>query len=226
MKKDGTRVAIVSLIVFALYNLIVFVIPFSHTESFWLSYAFTLVAFAVMVASIYIAFIKNPDAKSRFYGFSVARVGVIYFGAQLAVSLFVMILADVFGWKLPLLVYAIGLGAALVGLVSTEAVVTHIKTLENTQKAETARIRILHGKASQLAALSGNAAVKALAEELRYSDPVSNSACTEAENNLASAISAMEIALQQGDTAMLEQQCSRATTYLADRNRMCKLFKK
>ena len=72
MKKDTIRAIVVAVITFVIYNLIAFVIPFAHAAAFWISYGFTLAAFAVVCASIYIAFIKNPDAKSRFYGFPIA----------------------------------------------------------------------------------------------------------------------------------------------------------
>ena len=78
MKKDTIRAIVVAVITLVIYNLIAFVIPFTHTAAFWISYGFTLAAFAVVCASIYIAFVKNPDAKSRFYGFPIARIGVLY----------------------------------------------------------------------------------------------------------------------------------------------------
>lgn len=93
MKKDTIRAIVVAVVALVIYNLITFVIPFAHTAAFWISYGFTLTAFVVVCASIYIAFIKNPDAKSRFYGFPIARIGVLYGCAQLIVSLVVMAVA-------------------------------------------------------------------------------------------------------------------------------------
>ena len=57
MKKDTIRGIIALTVVLALYILIAFLIPFVHTAVFWVSFVFTLIAFAVVAASMYIAFV-------------------------------------------------------------------------------------------------------------------------------------------------------------------------
>ena len=80
-------------IVFVVYNVLAFVIPFEKTGTFWLSYIFSVIAIAVQVYVIKVAFCKEKSVKSKFYGFPVANVGVIYMLAQLALSLVFMALA-------------------------------------------------------------------------------------------------------------------------------------
>lgn len=225
MKKDTIRAIVVAVVTLVIYNLIAFVIPFAHTAAFWISYGFTLAAFAVVCASIYIAFIKNPDAKSRFYGFPIARIGVLYGCAQLIVSLVVMAVAKWTPWWIPVLVYAIGLGAAVIGLVSAEAVVDEIKTQDVKLKDNTTMMRTLQSKISQLASQTDNAGIKALAEEFRYSDPVSNDAITDAEADLAAAVDQLQAAFVDGDNEAMAQLCRKTTALLAERNRLCKLNK-
>ncbi|MDY5755130.1 MAG: hypothetical protein SPK05_07765 [Eubacteriales bacterium] len=225
MKKDTIRAIVVAVIIFVIYNLIAFVIPFAHTAAFWISYGFTLAAFAVVCASIYIAFIKNPDAKSRFYGFPIARIGVLYGGAQLIVSLTVMALAKWTPWWIPTLVYAIGLGATIIGLVSAEAVVEEIQTQDVRLKDNTVMMRALQSKISQIASQTDDAAIKALAEEFRYSDPVSNDAIADAEADLAAAVDQLQAAFVDSDNEAMAQLCRKATALLAERNRLCKLNK-
>ena len=225
MKKDTIRAIVVAVVTLVIYNLITFVIPFAHTAAFWISYGFTLTAFVVVCASIYIAFIKNPDAKSRFYGFPIARIGVLYGCAQLIVSLVVMAVAKWTPWWIPTLVYAIGLGAAVIGLVSAEAVVDEIKTQDVKLKDNTTMMRTLQSKISQIASQTDDAAIKALAEEFRYSDPVSNDAIADAEADLAAAVDQLQAAFVDGDNAAMAQLCRKATALLAERNRLCKLNK-
>ena len=225
MKKDTIRAIVVAVVALVLYNLIAFLIPFAHTAAFWISYGFTLAAFAVVCASIYIAFIKNPDAKSRFYGFPIARIGVLYGGAQLIVSLVVMAVAKWTPWWIPVLVYAIGLGAAVIGLVSAEAVVDEIKTQDVKLKDNTTMMRTLQSKISQIASQTDDAAMKALAEEFRYSDPVSSDAIADAEADLAAAVDQLQAAFVDGDNEAMAQLCRKATALLAERNRLCKLNK-
>ena len=225
MKKDTIRAIVVAVITFVIYNLIAFVIPFAHAAAFWISYGFTLAAFAVVCASIYIAIIKNPDAKSRFYGFPIARIGVLYGGAQLVVSLIVMALAQWTPWWIPTLVYAIGMGAAVIGLVSAEAVVEEIQTQDVKLKKDVSLMRSLQSKVSQIASQTDNAGIKALAEEFRYSDPVSNDAIADAEADIAAAVDQLQAAFVDGDNEAMAQLCRKATALLAERNRLCKLNK-
>ena len=225
MKKDTIRAIVVAAITFIIYNLIAFVIPFAHTAAFWISYGFTLVAFAVVCASIYIAFIKNPDAKSRFYGFPIARIGVLYGGAQLIVSLIVMALAQWTPWWIPVLVYAIGMGVAVIGLVAADAVVEEIQAQDVKLKKDVSLMRSLQSKVSQIASQADDAAIKALAEEFRYSDPVSNEAIADAEADLAAVVDQLQAAYVDGDSEAMAQLCRKAAALLAERNRICKLNK-
>ena len=225
MKKDTIRAIIIAVVALVVYNLIAFVIPFAHTAAFWISYGFTLVAFAVVCASIYIAFVKNPDAKSRFYGFPIARIGVLYSGAQLVVSLIVMALAQWTPWWIPTLVYAIGMGVTIIGLVSAEAIVDEIQTQDVKLKDNTDMMRTLQSKISQIASQTEDAAIKALAEEFRYSDPVSNDAIADAEADLAAAVDQLQAAYVDGDNEAMAQLCRKAAALLAERNRLCKLNK-
>lgn len=225
MKKDTIRAVIVAAVTLAVYNLIAFVIPFAHTGAFWVSYAFTMVAFAVVAASIYIAFIKNPDAKSRFYGFPIARIGVIYGGVQLVASLIVMALAKWVIWWIPVLVYAIGLGVAVIGLVGAEVVVAEIQTQDDKLKKDVSVMRALQSKIGQIAADSDDAAIKALADEFCYSDPVSSEAIAEAEANLADVVDQLQAAYVDGDADAMAQLCRKASVLLSERNRLCKLNK-
>lgn len=225
MKKNALRTIVVAAVLLVIYHLIAFLVPFVHTGAFWVSYVFGLVAFGVAAASIYIAFIKNPDAKSKFYGFPIARIGVIYAGVQLIASLAVMALANWIFWWIPVLVFAIGLGAAVIGLVSAEAVVDEIKTQDTKLKKNVTLMRGLQSKVSQMAAQSDNAAIKALAEEFRFSDPVSSTALTGAEADLTAAVDELQAAFVEGDNEIIAQLCRRASALLAERNRLCKLNK-
>ena len=225
MKKDTIRGIVGLAVVLVLYILIAFLIPFAHTATFWVSFVFTLVAFGVVAASVYIAFGKNPDTKSKFYGFPIARLGVIYGLVQLVVSLLLMALTAIVPAWVAVLVYAIALGAAVIGLISAETVVDEIKVQDENLKKDVALMRSLQSKVNQMAAQSGDAAIKVLAEEFRYSDPVSSGAIADAEADLAAAVDDLQAAYIDGDEAAVAQLCRKASALLAERNRICKLNK-
>lgn len=225
MKKDITRGIIGLGVLLVLYILIAFLIPFVHTATFWVSFVFTLIAFAVVGASIYIAFIKNPDAKSKFYGFPIAKIGVIYGIGQLVAGILFMSLSQWAPVWLAVLVYAAGLAATVIGLISAEAVVEEIRVHDRKLKKDLSLMRSLQSKVNQIAAQSDDTGIKALADEFRYSDPVSNEALAEVEHDLSAAVDELQAAYVDGDHEAMTQLCRKAAALLAERNRICKLNK-
>ena len=229
MKKDMIRWGIGLGVLLVLYILVAFLIPFVHTATFWVSLLFTLIAFGVVGASFYIAFIKNPDAKSRFYGFPIAKIGAIYGLVQLIAGMLFMALAALVPAWVAVLVYAIALGAAVIGLISAEAVAEEIHNQDAKLKKDVTLMRSLQSKLNQMAAQCDNpdaaAEVKRFAEEMRYSDPVSSEALADIEADLAAAVAELQSAAVDGDSASVKQLCRKASGILAERNRLCKLNK-
>ena len=229
MKKDIIRWGIGLGVLLVLYILVAFLIPFAHTTTFWASFVFTLIAFGIVAVSIYIAFIKNPDAKSRFYGFPIAKIGAIYGLAQLIAGIVFMALAAYVPVWSAILVYAIALGVAIIGLISADAVVEEIYVQDTKLKKNVSLMRGLQSKVNQMAALCDNseatAAIKRFAEEMRYSDPVSSDALVEIEADLSAAVDELQSAIVDGDIAAIKQLCRKASAVLAERNRLCKLNK-
>ena len=121
--------------------------------------------------------------------------------------------------------YAIGMGAAVIGLVAADAVVEEIQTQDVKLKKDVSLMRSLQSKVSQIASQTDDAAIKALAEEFRYSDPVSSEAIADAEADLAAAVDELQAAYVDGDNEAMAQLCRKAAALLAERNRLCKLNK-
>lgn len=225
MKKENIRWILVAAVVLVLYILVAFLIPFVHTATFWVSFVFTLIAFVVVAASFYIAFVKAPDARSKFYGFPIARIGGIYGLAQLAVGFLFMGLGKWIPVWVAVLVYALALGAAVIGLVAADAVVEEIHVQDAKLKKNVTLMRSLQSKVNQMAVQSEDAGIKALADEFRYSDPVSSDPIAAAEADLAAAVDELQAAYIDGDSEAAKQLCRKASALLAERNRLCKLNK-
>lgn len=225
MKKNTLRTILVSLFLIGLYNLIAFVIPFEHTDVFWICYGFGIGAFVIVAASVYIAFMQIPNARSLFYGFPIIRIGVLYGIFQLVASFVGMILATYLVWWIPVVVFSVGFCAAALGLIATEAVVEEINRQDEALANNVSLMRSLQSKVSQIAASTDNAGIRALSEEFRYSDPVSNSSLAEIEADLEAVVSNLQEAYVDGDRQALDHLCRRASVLLAERNRQCKLSK-
>lgn len=225
MKRDKKQMLCILALLLVLYILLTFLIPFAKTAIFWFSFAFTLIAFGVAGYALYTAFLKKPDARSRFYGFPIARIGVLYGGAQLAVGLLFMALGKWIPAWLAVLVYAVLLGAAVIGLVSADAVVETIHTQDRKLKKDVAFMRALQSKANQMAAQCSLPELRQFCENIRYSDPVSSEALAEIERDLSAAVDDLQAAIVDGDSGVICQLARKADTLLSERNRVCKLNK-
>ena len=227
MKKDTIRFGLTVAILLVLYLLVVFLIPFARTPVFWLSFGYTLAAFAVAGAAFWIAFLRHPGAKSRFYGFPIAKIGAVYWLVQLIAGLLAMALGSWIPVWLAVLVYTAALGAAAIGLIAADAVADEIHAQDDKLKKNVTVMRTLQSQVSQLDCTDPEAAaaVKKFAEELHYSDPVSSPALEEAERDLSAAVANLQSAVMDNDTPAIKQLCRTASQLLTERNRLCKLNK-
>lgn len=225
MKKDFVRSTICFGVLLVLYILLTFLIPFAKTAVFWISFAFTLVAFAVTGWSLYTAFLKKPDSTSRFYGFPIARIGVIYGGGQPVCGLVFMALGKWIPTWLAVLVYAAMLGAAVIGVMGAETVVDTIQNQDQKLKQDVRFMRELQSKVNQMAAQCSLPEVKQFCENIRYSDPVSSEALAEIDLDLSAAVDNLQSAIVDGDNIAIRQLAQKADNVLSERNRLCKLNK-
>lgn len=224
MEKNKLRNIVGAAVVLVMYHLVIFVLPFVKGPMFFVSYVFTLIAFGIGGLAVYHAF-KKPDAKSKFYGFPVARIGVMYLAGQLVLSLLFMAVGPWILWWIPVMCYAGILVAGLLGLISTEATSEEIVRQDVKLKKDVSMMRSLQSKVWQLSAQCDEPLLKKLAEEMRYSDPVSSGDIGDAEADLAAAVDQLQQAVSDRDLVSVEILSRQAMALLAERNRLCKLNK-
>lgn len=221
---------VVLALLFAVYTLIVLAVPFAKGGMFWLTYLFTAVAFGVQAYVFKLSFEKEAGAKSKFYGFPIARVGVLYLAVQLVLGLVFMALAAVAPVWLALVLYLALLAAAAVGVIATDSIRDEVERQDAQLKKDVATMRALQSKAAALPARCEDAeaksALKKLAEEFRYSDPVSAPALADLETDMAAIMEELSAAVTDGDNAAVLALCKKISATLAERNRLCKLNKK
>lgn len=226
MSKNRVRLYAALAILLVLVSVIAFAVPVERTPVFWLSYAFAVIAIALQAYSYPKAF-SGDSVRSRFYGFPIARVTTIYLIIQLVLSLAAMLLSGAAQIAIPtwaaVIVYALLLGLTLIGLITAEGVRDEVERQEAEKPKKTETMRGLQNKAAALAASCDNPELKSalddLAEEFRYSDPVSS----EATEKLEMRMDIMLDELWRGGNAQLAQEIKKI---LAERNQVCKQAKR
>lgn len=90
-------------------------------------------------------------------------------------------------------------------------------------------MRELRSRAGALAGQAQGEAVqeqlRKLADDFRFSDPVSSEATFPLESELRACMDNLERALTDGDMDGVAKLCAKAAALLAERNRLCKLNK-
>ena len=231
MNKNVTRWWIVLGIVVVVYNVLAFALPFPKTAAFAVSYLFSMMAILAQIYVIRTAFCQGEGVKSKFYGFPIARIGLIYLAAQVVLGFLFMALGLLFPiplW-LPLALYVVLLGAAAVGLVAADAAREEVVRQEVRAVKDVSLMRGLQAAVSALAGRCEDPAlrrgVQDLAENLRFSDPVSSEALASAEAALSACVARLQQAVEDRRQEEALALCREADRLLADRNQLCRLSK-
>ena len=232
MSKNRLRFYISLGIVFAVFTVIAFAVPFERNAVFWLSYVFALVAMGAQLYAYPRALdLDGHDVRSKFYGFPLARIATAYLVVQLALSLVFMVLAkyvDVKTW-IPFVADVLILGISAIGFIAADTMRDEVERQDTVHKANVGTMRALQSKAVFVASQCDDAETKkaldAFAEALRFSDPVSSDALADIEENLTGLVEELGNAVMDKDYAAAKSLCTKASSLLADRNRMCKLNK-
>ena len=209
-------------IVFALFNVIAFVIPTDKTATFWTAYAFSLVAFAAQIPLWKIALGKKDTLKSKFLGIPVINVGITYLIVQLIAFAVFMILPTLPVW-LAVVVCAIILAISALCAIAGQAGANEINRVEEKIKVKRAFIQFLQTDIEMLAEIETDsetkASLKKLAEKVRFSDPMSHEMLGELESRISAKVEEMKTAADK--KALMDE----VATLLTERNKKCKILK-
>ena len=229
MKKNAIRWWVVLGVVLVVYNVLAFALPFPKTAVFAVSYLFTTIAILAQIYVIRTAFYRGEGVKSKFYGFPIAKLGVIYLAVQLIAGLVFMALGLIVPVWLPLALYVVLLGIAAAGFVAADAARDEVVRQEVKLEKDVSRMREFQAKGRALVALNqvpeAARPLEKLAEDLRFSDPVSSEALTEIEDQLAECLAQLQEAVSAQKTEQILSVCREAERILAERNQLCKLSK-
>ena len=230
MKKNETRGYIIDSILFVVFTVIAFAAPFSKTALFWLGYVFGIVAIAAQIYFFRISFAKGEDVKSKFYDIiSVGSEATVYFDSMLIVSLIEMVLANHLPAWVAVILNVIILAIAAIGSITADIMRDEIAKQDSGLKQDVTNMRALQSLSASLVGLCQDTALKAklqdLADEFKYSDPVSSDNTKEQETELKFLVGEIQRALVDGDLKAAEGFVVRVKSGLAERNRICKLNK-
>lgn len=229
MNKSQLKVNIVVAIVFIMYSIISFALPFEMNTVFWISYLFSVISIVLQLYVIKVSFGRAGSAKSKFYGFPILRVGIVYMLLQVVVSITFMVWARVSPLWLPIVIYTLFLGVAAIGMIAADTMREEIERQDIQIKMNVSCMKELGSAVDSLSGKCDNEEIKGnlqeLADEFKYSDPVSSEALKEVEVNLKRLVEQLQSSVIHSDLDEIYSLCKMISAELGERNRLCKLTK-
>lgn len=222
MKKNKTKGYVILGILFALVSIIAFAVPTAKTTTFWIAYVFTAVAFAAQIGIWKTALGKEETLKSKFLGFPVVHIGIVYAIVQTVAFAVFMFVPTLPAWS-AIVVCSVIAGVSAVCMISADAGRNEIERVEVKVQKKVFYIRELQSDVELIAAAETDTDTKAaltqLAEKIRFSDPMSNEQLTDLENKISGKV------LELKTVANKVEIITELTSLLDERNKKCKILK-
>lgn len=230
MTKNEKRVCVVLAIILVVFAVISLAVPFVKGGVFWLSFVFGIIAIAVQLYVLKTAFGKDESPISKFYGFPIAKIGFVYMVAQLLLSLVFMAIGFMCPIWIPVIVYVALLGGASIGFIAADVTRDEIERQDVVLKADTECMQtlrsIVYPLSGQIEDAECSELLKKMAEEFKYSDPVSSDSIKDIEKELTTLVEELQKAVVDGDIEAIRLFSHKISVTLTERNRLCKLNKK
>lgn len=217
-------------ICFAMFNIITFASPTSiniFTGSFWIGYLFIDIAFAGQLYCSYIAF-KDENLQKTFYNISLVLVSYISLAAMLLAGSLCMVIPFFPFWLSVVICVLVASISASIILV-TCFVIDVVSGLDTEIKTKTFAIKTLTADAEHLLSIAQSFELKKecekIYEALRYSDPMSNVALYEINEQIQRQFSSFENAVNSSDLELTIADGEELLNLIDKRNKQCRLLK-
>lgn len=231
LSKKTASLIVVYAIAIVVYLFAFLIIPLPKSAASWISFVFTLVAFISSCFITMYAFKEDEPLDSKVYGFPIFKVGAMYAIAQFVFGLLICILASFMQMPvwIPLLVSVVFLATAAVGVIAADNIKDVVIEQEEAVEVMTKVMKTFTVDLSYVSSLTKDPilskAVEKLAEEFRFSDPVSNEATEKIELQLNEEVDKLASLLKDNPEEAFKQ-IEFIKSVLDKRNRIAKESKR
>jgi hypothetical protein len=221
----------IGVILLAMYNIVLFAIAgfADHEAPFWISYVFMLLAFGMAALTFIYLGKSGMILRDWLFGYPIIYHCAIYIAVEMVASVIFMLLEYDVEWVLPLVIQILLMGVYAVFMLSCFASKTAITQVGDKVEKKTRYIALLQAEVQVLCQKCEDPALKAelqkLAENIRFSDPMSNDALSDLESKLSEVIMACGEALDSGNLTLAAELQQKAAGMLVERNAKCKALK-
>lgn len=216
MKKNNTKGYVILGILLVVISVVAFSVPGQKTTALGIAYAFAAIAVAAQIVIWNAACGREDTLKSKFLGFPVLHIGVVYLIVQLATFAIYLFNPTLPAWSAAVACVVLG-GISSVCMISADAGRSEIEQVEDKVQEKTFSIRSLQADVELLANAEPDAEAKAellrLAEKIRFSDPMSHEQTSELEAQISAKFEELKTASNKLETI------TELNSFLDERNR-------
>lgn len=206
----------------AVAAVVVAAVPGHKSAALWTACGFEALAFVAQVL-IWRHAAARSGRKSGFLGLSLLQMGLVYLAVQTVVTAVYLFLPDLPVWSAAV-VSVLTAGGAALGLLSGMAGQDHAARTDQALRERTAAMRLLQADAELLVRRETDPAVRAalsaLAEKLRFSDPVSSPELSDLEARMQALLDRLKGGDPDAPALIAELE-----RLLEERNLKCRLLK-
>ncbi len=226
MNKQNKSFVAMYAIVAVVYILLFALIPFPKDAAAWLMFVFSLIAVAGSCAVTLYTLGKDSSLMSKFYGYPVFKIGMVYMLLQLGFSVLIYIIgsfAQVPYW-VALLLSLILAGGAGIGVIAADNAREFVEQMDDHTVEVTGNVTYFQLDARDILELCQDDALRpeleALVTKCKYSDPVSVPETRELEEEIKALLQELrkQVAENKGEEALAKAQL--ILRLLSSRNRI------
>ena len=233
MKKGFKYYLIVWVILLAVFNVVCFVSPSEaggmtkFGGAFWVGYIFITLAFIGQLICAYFAF-KADKQKKFFYNVPILSVSWAGLILTLILGTLCMAIPNLPSWIGIIVCFAV-LAFTAISVIKATAAGDIVSGIDEKIESKTSFIKALAADAESLISTAKTpdmkAATKKVYEAIRYSDPVSNSALSEINEQIQNQFSVFADAVKSEDSELAISSSDELVILIDSRNKKCKLMK-
>ncbi|MBO5924895.1 MAG: hypothetical protein J6Q52_01360 [Clostridia bacterium] len=234
MKKNFKYFGIIWIIGFVLFNAVTFLIPneiFGITRFdkgiFWIAYALITLSFITQLITAY-KFIKDDSNEKMFLNIPLLRTGYIAIIVSMLVGLIFMIFPILPTW-IGAIVCLLIAGYFTLACVNAGTVANVVAEIDEKVKTKTAFVRMAIVEAENILARATTTEIKSevkkVYEALKYSDPMSNPALDDIEQEINNQLKELKKSVVENDRVKVLEITTNVLLSIKERNSKYKALK-
>lgn len=227
-KKNGLTLALIYMVVFVAYNLVVFLAFKNFNAVFWISYGFMIVAYLIHIGCAF-SIAKNTNVKALFLEIPLGAFSIYFVLAELFTSLVFMIFKANASVKVAVVIQALLL--CVFAVVAIVSIMTR-DTVHNVDQKIKENVNFIKGINVDVEMLmqrctnpETTGALKKLSETIKYSDPMTNSVVAAQEQMIMQYMAELRTVFDSGDMNSAKELCGKIELLFVERNKKLMISK-